>query len=147
VKNYFKTVRLINATPKTVWQTLTDSDLVKQYMFGSMIESNWEIGSSITFYIEKDGERIDAVYGKIEKLEPHSSFRHTLYPPNAEYPNIPENHIYVEYTLKENNGKTELSIEQGGFETAADGEKRYTDVKNGWDVVLPSLTKVAEAHQ
>jgi len=147
MQNSFQTVRLINASPKKVWQALTDSNLVQQYMFGSMIESNWEIGSSITFYIEKDGERVDVVFGKIEKLEPLNTFRHTLYPASADYPNVPENHIYVEYTLKENNGKTELNIKQGGFKTVAEGEKRYNSVKSGWDAVLPELAKVAEVIQ
>ena len=145
MENSFKSIRLINASPKAVWQALTDSNIVKQYMFGAIIESNWEIGSSITFYIEKDGKRMDAVYGIIEKLEPTSIFRHTLYPPNAAYPNTPENHIYVEYTLKENKCKTELTIEQGGFKTVAEGEKRYASAKEGWKLVLPELVKLAEA--
>lgn len=144
MENSFEIKRLINASPKDVWRTLTDSHLVKQYMFESMIESNWEISGEIIFYIEKEQQRNDVVYGIIEKFDPHDTFRHTLYPPNADYPNIPENHIYVEYRLKENNGKTELTVEQGGFETAAEGEKRYTSAKGGWDLVMPKLAKVAE---
>ena len=144
MQNSFILKRFINASPKVVWQALTDSALVKKYLFGSAIESNWEIGGSIIFYVENDGVRTDAVYGKIEQLETNSLFRHTLYPSNADYPNIPENHLYVEYTLKENNGNTELTIEQGGFLYAPDGEKRFESAISGWKQALPELAKVAE---
>jgi hypothetical protein len=70
---------------------------------------------------------------------------HSLYPVGASYPPTDENHIHVSYTI-EPIGKNEcsLEIEQYGYETAAEGEKRYNDSRSGWEMVLPKLKEVAE---
>ena len=68
--------------------------------------------------------------------------------PFAAYPDIPENYLNVTYELEENGGQTTLIVTQDGFETAAEGEKRYTDTYNngeGWNPILVEVKKVAEA--
>ena len=48
----------IRATPERIWQALTDSELVKRYYFGSVIESDFQPGSPI-IYKQPDTGRID----------------------------------------------------------------------------------------
>ena len=135
----------IHAPIDKVWQTLTDSDCVSQYMFNSKVDSFWKENERIIYYIENDGTRMDVVDGIIKKLEKPTSFSHSLYPVGADYPNIEENHIYVHYSLKEVEGGTELSIKQDGFDTAAKGTERFESAKNGWDAILAKLKEVAES--
>jgi len=115
----------IQNTIENCWLALTASAYVKQYMFGSEIESEWEVGSDILFYIENEGSRMPMVYGKIEKFNKPNVFRHTLIPAGASFENTEENHIYCEYRLEEQSNGTSLRIIQGGFEKAVEGEERY----------------------
>jgi uncharacterized protein YndB with AHSA1/START domain len=40
--NYVATAETeINASPAQVWAALTDPELIKQYMFGSQVETDW----------------------------------------------------------------------------------------------------------
>jgi uncharacterized protein YndB with AHSA1/START domain len=39
----------ISASPRQVWNAITDPDLIKQYFFGTQVESTFEPGSPITW--------------------------------------------------------------------------------------------------
>jgi uncharacterized protein YndB with AHSA1/START domain len=134
----------IDNSIENVWRAITESEFIKQYMYNSSVESDWRADSAIFFYVEEQGARTDMVYGKIEKIDPPRRLKHTLYPPGAPYPNVPANHIHVDYQLREKEGKTELRITQDGYDTAADGEKRYQHSVEGWKTILPQLKEVAE---
>ena len=141
----FKTnIRISNDT-LSVWRALTESEFVQQYMFGSSVESYWKVGDPIRYFMMQDGKQIDMVSGHIERIEDGKLLEHSLFPVGASYPETKENHIHVIYALESNGkGECKLEIEQYGFETAADGEKRYEDSKKGWEMVLPKLKEVAE---
>ncbi len=40
---------LINAPVLKVWDALTQPDLIKQYLFGTEVTTDWKIGSPITY--------------------------------------------------------------------------------------------------
>jgi len=46
----------IDASPAQVWAALTDPKLIKRYMFGSLVESEWRRGSSILWKGEYEGK-------------------------------------------------------------------------------------------
>ena len=45
----------IEAPASRVWAALTDPDQIKEYMFGSQVETSWEVGSPITWNGEYEG--------------------------------------------------------------------------------------------
>ena len=142
----FKTKINISCSAKSLWKTLTESEFIQQYMFGSSLECNWNVGDPILYFMMQDGKRIDMVSGVIERIEEGKILEHSLYPVGASYPPTDENHIHVLYRIEAiGENDCSLEIEQYGFENAAEGEKRYNDSKNGWDMVLPKLKAVAEA--
>ena len=45
----------IEAPAGRVWSALTDPDQIKEYMFGSQVETDWQVGSPITWNGEYEG--------------------------------------------------------------------------------------------
>ena len=45
----------IDAPPEKVWRALTDPELIKKYMFGSEVKTDWKPGSPITWTGEFEG--------------------------------------------------------------------------------------------
>jgi uncharacterized protein YndB with AHSA1/START domain len=39
----------VDATPSKVWKALTNPKLIKQYMFGTEVNSDWKEGNPITW--------------------------------------------------------------------------------------------------
>lgn len=39
---------LVSAGPEKVWRALTDPAIIKRYMFGSDVTSDWEVGSALS---------------------------------------------------------------------------------------------------
>jgi uncharacterized protein YndB with AHSA1/START domain len=139
----------INADAAKVWDLLTNAEHTKKYMFGCKTVSNWKPGSSLEWRADYEGKEMVFVKGNIVEIHPNKLLKYTVTDPNASWEDIPENYLNVTYTLSEENGQTLLTVIQDGFETAADGEKRYKDVYNngeGWNPILIQIKKIAETH-
>ncbi len=139
---------LIKADAGKVWDTLVNPEQTKKYMFGCKTVSDWKIGSSLLWQGMYEGEEMVFVKGIILDIEPGRLLKYTVIDPNATMADISENYLNVTYQLKEQNGHTNLTIFQDGFEDAADGEKRYTDVQNngeGWNPILVEIKKLVES--
>lgn len=138
---------LINASAESVWDALVNPAKTKQYMHGCECITNWEVGSSLIWRGEHEGKTMDFVTGIVKTMEPNIKMVFTTYDPFATYPDTPENHLDVTYTLSEAEGGTSLHVVQDGFENAAEGQKRYKDILgdgSGWDPVLAQIKAVVE---
>lgn len=140
----FHTETSINTAPEKVWDALVNPDKIAQYMFGSRAESSWQKGDDLKFYMEKDGHRALVVHGSIVEIEKPRLLEHTLFPSTWDMEDIPENYLTVRYLIRPEGSGSKLEITQTGFENAAQGEKRYKDVMEGWKAALPKLKEVAE---
>jgi len=137
----------INASAAVVWDALVNPAKTKQYMHGCECITNWEVGSSLIWRGEHEGKKMDFVTGIVKAFVPNEKMVFTTFDPFATYPDVPENHLDVTYTLSEADGKTNLHVVQDGFEGAAEGEKRYKDILGdgqGWDPVLAQIKAVVE---
>lgn len=138
----------INAPASKVWNILVNPDETAKYMFGCRATSDWKKGSTLTWPGVYEGKEMIFVSGNILEIEPERLLIYSVIDPNAPYPKTPENHLKVKYELSENNGVTTLRVSQYGFEEAADGEKRFTEIDNkgeGWNPILVEMKKQAEA--
>ena len=139
---------LINADARKVWDALVNPEQTKQYMFGCETVSDWKIGSPLRWQAIYEGKEMVFVKGIILDLQPNRLLKYTVIDPNATMADIPENYLNVTYRLEEQNGQTNLTVFQDGFEGAADGEKRYADVQNngeGWNPILVEIKKLVES--
>lgn len=137
----------INAPIAKVWDALVNPEQTQKYMFGCKATSDWKKGSVLTWPGVYDGKEMIFVSGFVLEIDAPKLLIYSVIDPNAPYPKTPENHLKVKYELSENNGVTTFTVSQYGFEEAADGEKRYTEISNkgeGWNPILAEIKKVVE---
>ena len=139
---------VINAPAIKVWDALTNPEQTKKYMFGCETVSDWQVGSPLLWKGVFGGQELVAVKGNIVAIEPPTYLEYTVIDPNnPTIPDIPENYLTVTYSLAEEGSHTVLTVTQSGFETAANGQKRYEDSYNngeGWNPILVQIKAVAE---
>lgn len=138
----------INAPKAAVWDTLTNPEKTKIYMFGCEAISDWTPGSPLIWRMDYEGKELVAVKGHIVRIEPESRLDYTVFDPQSTIEDIPENYLTVTYELTEADGKTKLVVTQGDYNTVADGERRYQESYNGgegWNPILVQIKALVEA--
>ncbi len=137
----------IQAPPSRVWEALINPQETKKYMFGCETVSEWLPGSDLLWQGTYEGRTMVFVSGKVLEIRPERYLAYSVIDPNSSIPQTPENHLKVTYSLSPKPGGTELLVTQSGFETVAEGEKRYQDSYNngeGWNPILVQIKQLAE---
>ncbi len=143
-----KSIITINAPAVKVWNALVNPEQTKKYMFGCETVSDWQPGSPLLWKGSYEGKEMVFVKGIVLEIHPPTFLKYTVIDPNAAMEDIPANYLNITYLLVEHAGKTTLTVIQDGFETAADGEKRYKDTYNngeGWNPILVQIKNLVEA--
>lgn len=138
-----KTITL-DAEVAKVWEALTKPNMIKKYMQGIEIVSDWKVGSPI-LWIEtlKEGEMIQGK-GSIEKIEARKLLQFTTLDMNAQYSDVPSNYVQATYELTPKLGKTILSVTQGDYSRVEDGNKRFNEANENWNQTLSALKQFIE---
>lgn len=134
-----KASTVIDARAAKVWEALTKPELIKQYLFGTEVSSDWKVGSPITYKGEWQGKPFEDK-GKILEMKPGESLVSTHWSPLSGVPDSPENYHTVAYTLLEKDGKTEVTITQDN--NANEEEKSHSE--QNWKQVLEGMKKLLE---
>lgn len=129
----------INAPAKKVWKGLTDPKMVKQFMFGADLETDWQVGSPIRYTGEYQGKPFEEK-GEVKQFEPGKLLQTTNFSSMSGKPDKPENYNLVTYKLAEKEGKTKVTVSQGNIAN----EKGVAGSKENWKGVLKGLKKVVE---
>ena len=129
----------INAPASKVWDALTDPSLIKQYLFGTEVNTDWQVGSPITYRGEWEGKTYEDK-GKILQIEPEKLLVSTFWSSPAGLPDLPENYKTVHYELSPENGGTRLMIIQ---DNNASQEEADHSAQN-WNTVLDGMKKLLE---
>ena len=130
----------IHAPASKVWDAITKPDLIKQYLFGTDVISNWKVGSPIIYKGQWEGKSFEDK-GKILKLEPEKRLRSTHWSPLSGVPDSPENYHTVTYELSEKDGNTDVTITQDN--NASDEERVHSE--QNWKTVLDGMKKLLES--
>jgi uncharacterized protein YndB with AHSA1/START domain len=137
----------INASIDKVWDALVNPEQTKKYMFGCETVSDWKAGSALLWQGNYEGKEMIFVKGIVLQIDKPKLLKYTVIDPNSGMPDIHENYLNVTYSLSAQNAQTILTVTQDGFETAADGKKRYQDVYNngeGWNPILVQIKQLVE---
>ena len=129
----------IQATPDRVWAALTDPDQIKQFMMGSEVDTDWRVGSPITWKGEFQGRKYEDK-GEILEFSPPSRLAMTHFSPLSGAEDKPGNYHTVVYELEDAGDKTHVSLVQDG--NSSDEEADHS-AKN-WTMMLKGLKKVTE---
>ena len=110
MKTTDSTVKIV-APAKKVWLALTNPGLVKQWQYGSDLLTTWEVGTSIVFRNEWNGQVFEQK-GTVLEFTPESRLKYSLFFPRPGLQDIPENYFFMTYELTESDGTTSLLVRQ-----------------------------------
>jgi len=134
-----KATSTINAPTSKVWDALTKPDLIKQYLFGTEVNTDWQVGSPITYKGVWEGKPYEDK-GEILKIEPEKLLVSTFWSSLEGLPDVPENYKTVHYELSPENGGTKLTITQDNNTTQEEADHS----EQNWKTVLDGMNKLLE---
>ena len=130
---------VVNVPASKVWEALTNPSLIKQYLFGTEVTSDWKVGNPITYRGEWEGKPYEDK-GEILQIEPEKLLVSTFWSSLAGLPDVPESYKTVHYELSPENGGTKLTITQ---DNNADQAEADHSAQN-WNTVMDGMKKLLE---
>jgi uncharacterized protein YndB with AHSA1/START domain len=132
----------INATKEKVWEALVTPTIIKEYMFGTDVVSDFQVGSPIRWKGEWEGKSYEDK-GDIREVQPYRLLQFSHFSPATGEKDIPENYHIVTIDLSEEQGTsgvTNVTLTQDNNPT----EKSREHSEKNWGVMLKELKKVLE---
>lgn len=130
----------INAPTSKVWEALTKPELIKQYLFGTEVTTDWKVGSPIRYKGVWQGKPYEDK-GKVLQLEPGKLIVSTFWSSLAGLPDIPENYKTVRYELSSEDRGTRLTVTQDN--NSSEEEARHSE--QNWKMVLDGIKRLFES--
>jgi len=130
----------IDASPDQVWNALTDPDQIKQYMFGSQVETDWQVGSPIVWRGEYEGKTYED-RGEVLQYDEPTTLSMTHFSPLTGQDDVPENYHRLVYELQEDDGHTQVSLSQDGNAS----EEEAGHARGNWEQMLKGLKDHVES--
>lgn len=142
MKQQIKKSILINVNQIKVWEYLTNSDLMKQWMgdpeMNIEIISDWKVGSEFTikgFHHEHFENK-----GTIQQLEPEVIFQYNFLSSLSDLADEPNNYTIITFILTPKGEQTELTVEATNFPT----ETIYKHLEFYWNGTIHLLKQVIQ---
>lgn len=129
----------IRAPAAKVWDALTNPVLIKKYLFGTDVVSDWRVGSPIHYRGKWQGKKYEDK-GIILAIEPEKLLMSTYWSSMTGKPDVPENYQTVSYFLETHGIGTTLTITQENAASAGDA----THSAENWKMVLAGMKKLLE---
>ena len=131
----------VDADRPRVWEALTDPDQVARYMMGSRVETDWQVGSPITWSGEMDGKPYQDK-GEVLRADPGWVLEVTHYSPLMGQEDRPENYHTVRYELASSDGGgTVVTLSQDG----CSDEQQAQQFSQSWQGMLDGMKQVVES--
>lgn len=134
-----KVKETINASKAEVWEGLTNPEMVKKYMMGANIETDWKKGSSIKWKGADNGKKFEDK-GKILEVKKGETLSYSHFSPMTGEEDVPENYHTVTIHLSGDAGKTTVTLEQDKNKS----QKEKDESEKNWKMMLEGLKKVVE---
>jgi uncharacterized protein YndB with AHSA1/START domain len=129
----------ITVPPERVWAALTDPAQIAQYMFGSMVETDWQPGSTIVWKGEYEGKPYEDK-GEVITVQPPELLVLTHFSPMSGLEDVPANYHTLTYRLQRIANGTHLSL---GQDHNADADEAAHS-RDTWAAMLTQLKDAVE---
>jgi uncharacterized protein YndB with AHSA1/START domain len=129
----------IKTNKSELWKALTNPELIKQYLMGTNVISEWKEGSKIVYQGNFNG--IDFKdEGVIDILDIEKRYQYSYWSNNHGTENKPENYVSILYDITENNEEVILEVTQSNYKSKeiADGMEQI------WELILSNLKMFLE---
>ncbi len=131
----------IHATPEKVWEVLTNPEIIKQYLFGTEVMTDWEIGSPIVFQGVYD-EQPYKDKGNVIEHQKNMLLKYDYWSCFSGMEDKPKNYSLVTYqieNLEEN--KVKFTWHQQGFSS----EEGRCHTEQGLQTMLEKIKELSES--
>jgi uncharacterized protein YndB with AHSA1/START domain len=133
---------VINASLYTVWDTLTNTTLMKQWMGEPEMQleviTDWKVGSPIVImgfhHIQFENK------GTVLHVEPNKHLKYDYLSSISRLPDQPENYTIIEFVLNPLEHQTVLTLTLSNFPT----ESIFKHVGFYWRTTIHMMKKLAE---
>lgn len=125
----------VRATAEEVWNAIVDPEMTSRYFYGTLVESDWEVGSPMNYYYP-DGRQ--ASEGQILSIDAPKRLEFTFHALWDEELKA-EGPAREVWAVSEMGDMVELKVEI--YEI---GEKTLEDFKNGLPYILSGLKTLLE---
>jgi uncharacterized protein YndB with AHSA1/START domain len=129
----------IDAPVSKVWDALTKPHLIKQYLFGTEVITDWQVGNPITYKGIWEGKAYEDK-GRVLQIEPGKLLVSTFWSSLSGLPDILENYKTVRYELSAEGDGTRLTITQD----KNDSQEEANHSEQNWKMVLNGIKKLME---
>ena len=129
----------INAAPSKVWEALTTPKMIKKYLLGTEVSTDWKEGSAILYKGQYQGKKyLDK--GVIWKVVPEKELQSTYWSSLGGKEDRADNYKLITYRINEKNNKTILTLTQDNNKS----EREKEHLTENWNQVLHKLKEVVE---
>ena len=129
----------VEAPATRVWEALTEPEQIAAYMFGSRVETDWEVGHPITWNGEWEGNPYQDK-GQVLAYDEPDRLSVTHFSPLTGQDDAPENYHTLVYELDEHDGVTTVSLSQDN--NASEEEAEHSSAN--WQMMLGGLKQHVE---
>ena len=129
----------ISADKSKVWEALTDPVLIKQYLLGAEVISDWKVGSKIIYSGIFNGIEFKDE-GKINILDFERQFQYSYWSANHGTENILENQVTISYFITPIDTGVKLGVTQTNYKSKEIEEQ----MNHIWDLILGNFKNVVE---
>jgi uncharacterized protein YndB with AHSA1/START domain len=130
----------VRAPVSKVWDALTKPDLIQKYMFGAKVESDWKVGSPISWKGEWKGKPYEDK-GRILEIQPQQRLQFSHYSPLSGAPDEPESYHNVTIALEGDGGEVHVDLSQDNNKTPEAAEES----RRNWMAMLAGLKQTVES--
>ena len=127
---------MVDADKQRVWTALTDPTEVKQWFFGTDLETDWTPGSSITWSGEWEGKPYQDK-GEVVAVDEPNRLEVTHFSPLTGQDDVPENYHTLVDALDGDEDGTKVTITQDNNGDQAEADRNAET----WGQMLEALKK------
>jgi uncharacterized protein YndB with AHSA1/START domain len=135
----FSISTVVQASPTSVWEAITNPDLVQKYFFGTRLDTDWRVGSDLTFRGEYQGQAYED-RGTVLRFEPERGLAFDYWSSFSGTEDVKERRQIVRYDLEPEGSGVRVTVEQSNI----DSEERAAHSAKNWQLVLDGLKKLVE---
>jgi uncharacterized protein YndB with AHSA1/START domain len=130
---------VINAPREKVWDALTKPEIVKQYFFGTDMDTTWDVGTPIFFRGEWEGKPYEDK-GTVLEYTPPESLSYNYWSGFSGLEDKPELYQIIRFDLTDEGEGTKLTISQSNVTT----QETADHSAQNWNMVFGGMKKLLE---